>query len=304
MMTPENMDAEDIFLSCSNLTLGQYKIIVLTRGVVGAAGCVVSLAVLGIVLLTTKKKSWENLTKRIYLAIVLYTFLYCIVAIAAVNYSHPPSQESTWCEAMGFLLHYTGTLVIVQYCALAFTVVFQVTLPVYQAIRKKHDDIHSSGKAKLWWEVLLFLILFLCPILNNWEPFLPQLPSYGNYGPLCWFRLQLTDNCTTSTSSVLFLHTIPFAVVCFGYSVLTFTISLVLCRMYCKFHMKTIVSRIIRVLVIPIIAIVTVTTFMIIPEWFILSAVPSKSLGRIGSFSSWLRYVTVCWEVYINSYNH
>ena len=63
--------------------------------------------------------------------------------------------------------------------------------------------------------------------------------------------------------------------------------------MYCKFHMKTIVSRIIRVLVIPIIAIVTVTTFMIIPEWFTLSAVPSKSLGRIGSFSSWLRYVTV-----------
>jgi len=295
-MTPENMDAEDVFLSCSNLTLGQYKVIVLTRGVVGAAGCVVSLAVLGIVLLTTKKRSWENLTKRIYLAIILYTFLYFIVTIAAVNYSHPPSQESAWCETMGFLLQYTGTLVVVQYCALAFTAVFQIAVPVYQATRKKHDDIHSSGssgKAKLWWEVLLFLILFLCPTLNTWEPFLPQLPSYGNYGPLCWFRLQLTDNCTTSTSNVLFLHTIPFAVVCFGYSVLTFTISLVLCRMYCKFHMKTIGSRIIRVLVIPIIAIVTVTTFMIIPEWFVLSAVPSKSLGRIGSFSGWLRNVTV-----------
>ena len=175
------MDAEDIFLSCSNLTLGQYKIIVLTRGVVGAAGCVVSLAVLGIVLLTTKKKSWENLTKRIYLAIVLYTFLYCIVAIAAVNYSHPPSQESTWCEAMGFLLHYTGTLVIVHYCALTFVITFQVTVPVCQAVRKGRRG-GNVRRSKLW-EVLLFILLFLCPILNSWEPFLPQLPSYGNYGP-------------------------------------------------------------------------------------------------------------------------
>ena len=104
------MDAEEVFLSCSNLTLGQYKALVLTRGLVGAAGCVVSLGVLGIVLLTSKTKAWENLTKRIYLTNILYTLLYCIVAIAAVNYSHPPSQESAWCEAMGFLLHYTGTL--------------------------------------------------------------------------------------------------------------------------------------------------------------------------------------------------
>jgi len=187
------MNAEEVFLSCSNLTMGQYRIIVLARGLTGAAGCVVSLAVLGIVLFTTRKKAWENLPKRIYLTNVLYTLLYSVVAIAAVNYSHPPSQESTWCEAMGFLLHYTGTLVIVHYSALALTVLFQVIVPVYQATRKKHDNIHSSGNAKRWWEVILFLILFFCPLLNTWEPFLPQLPSYGNYGPLCWFRLELTD---------------------------------------------------------------------------------------------------------------
>ena len=161
-----------------------------------------------------------------------------------------------------------------------------------ETVRKKHDNIYSPRKAKLW-EVLLFLILFLCPLLNSWEPFLPQLPSYGNYGPLCWFRLELTDNCTTSTSNVLFLQTIPFAVVCFGYFVLTFTISLALCRMYCKFRTKTIGSRIIRVLVIPTIVVVIVTSLMIVPEWFILSAVPSKSLSKVGSFSGWLRNVTV-----------
>ena len=211
------MDVGELFLSCNNLTLGQYRIIVLTRGLTGAAGCVISLVVFGTILLTTKKKAWENLPKRVYLANVLYTLLYCVMAIVTVNYSHPPSQESKWCEAMGFLLHYTGTLVIVHYCAFALTIVLQVTLPVYQAIiGKKHDDIHGPRKVKLWREVTLFLILFLFPILNTWEPFLPQLPSYGNYGPLCWFRLELTDNCTTNKSEEHFLQAIPLAVVCFG----------------------------------------------------------------------------------------
>jgi len=278
-------------LSCNNLTLGQYRIIVLTRGLSGAAGFVISLAVLGIVLLTTKKKAWENLPKRVYLASVLYTLLYCVMAIVAVNYSHPPSQESAWCEAMGFLLHYTGTLVIVHYCAFVLTVVFQVTLPVYQAIiGKRHDDIHGPRKVKLWREVTLFLILFLFPILNTWEPFLPQLPSYGNYGPLCWFRLELTDNCTTNKSDEHFLQAIPLAVVCFGCFVIISTISLVLCRMYCKFRTKTTGSRIIRV--IPPLAVMTIITFMVM-LWFILSALPFKSLSKVGSFSSWLKNVTV-----------
>ena len=214
------------------------------------------------------------------MATVLYTLLYSIMATAAVNYSHPPSQESAWCEALGFLLHYTGTLLIVHYCALAFSAVFQVTAPVYlEAVRKKkHINIHGPKKAKLWREVLLFLILFLCPLLNTWEPFLPQLPSYGNYGPLCWFRLELADNCTTNKSDELYVITIPFAVLCFGCSVMTFTVSLALCR---------IGSRIITV--IPTIALVTVLTFMMM-LLYILSAIPSKS--HIGSFSTWLGSVT------------
>ena len=283
------MDAEEVFLSCSNLTLGQYRAVTLAWGLTGAAACIVSLAVLGIILLiqVTKKQALENLPKRVYLATVLYTLLNSSMVIAAVNYSHPPSQEAAWCEALGFLLHYTGTLMIVHYCALAFTLVFQVTVPVYlEAVRKKKQNVYSPKKAKR--EVLLYLILFLCPLLNTWEPFLPQLPSYGNYGPLCWFQLEVTDNCTANKSDELFLRTIPFAVVCFGISVLTFTVSLALCCMYCKFHTKTIGSRIITV--IPTIALVTVISFLMM-LWFILLAITAKS--QIGPFSTWVEHVTV-----------
>ena len=225
--------------------------------------------------------SWENLTKRVYLATVLYT----IMGIAAVNYSHPPSQESAWCEAMGFLLQYSGTLVIVHYCVLALTIVLQVTLPVCQAVRKRKDSFKKANLKCA--EVFLFLILFLCPLLNSWEPFLPQLPSYGNYGPLCWFRLELTNSCTYNTLNKRFLQAIPFAVVSFGYCVLTFTILLTLCGMYCKFRTTTTGGRIVRV--IPTTT-VLVMLLIVVMAMYIVSAVHTNGFG---SFSAWLTNVTV-----------
>ena len=278
------MDAGELFLYCNNLTLEQYRTIVLSRALTGAGGCAVSIVVLVIILLTTKRKAWENLTKRIYLAIIVNNFLYSIASIAAVNYSHPPSQESTWCEAMGFILQYSGTLLVVQYLAITLTVVFQVTLPVYQAVRKRKYGFRKANLKCA--EVFLFLILFLCPLLNSWEPFLPQLPSYGNYGPLCWFSLELTDNCTYNTLNELYLQSVPVAVVCFGCSVLTFTVLLMLCGMYCKFRMTTIGGRIIKV--IPT-AVVLVILPLVIMVWFIRLAVYSDGFG---SFSAWLRNVT------------
>ena len=86
------------------------------------------------------------------------------------------------------------------------------------------------------------------------------------------------------------------AVVCFGVGVLTFTISLALCHMYCKFRAKTIGSRIITV--IPTTALVTVISFTMM-LWFILSAIPSK--GQIGSFSAWLGSVTVTLAIAIGT---
>ena len=158
-----------------------------------------------------QEKGMGDLTKRVYLANILYTLLYSIAAIAAVNYCRPPSQESTWCETKGFVLQYSGTLVIVHYLALALTAAFQVTLSVYQAVTKRKDSFKKAN-FKLG-EVFLYLILFLCLLLNSWEPFLPQLPSYGNYRPVCWFHLELTDNCTYNTLNERFLQAIPFAVV-------------------------------------------------------------------------------------------
>ena len=278
------MGAGDVFLSCNNLTLEQYRTIVLSRALTGAGGCAVSIAVLVIVLLTTKRKAWENLTKRVYLANILYNLLYSIVTIAAVNYSRPPSQESTWCEAMGFILQYSGTLVAVHYCVLALTIVLQVTLPVYKAVWKRRIGFRKANLKCA--EVFLYLVLFLWPLLISWEPFLPQIPSYGNYGPLCWFRLELTNTCTYNTLNERFLQSIPAAFVCFGCSVLTFTVFLTLCGMYCKFRTTTIGGRIIRVIPPLVILIILLPVIMV---WFIKMAIHSAGFG---SYSAWLTNVT------------
>ena len=297
------MDSQDLFLSCYNMTLGQYRALTLARALTGAAGCIVSLTVLGIIVLTTRRKAWENISKRLYFATIFYVLFYSIMAIAAVNYSHPPSQQSRWCEALAYLLHYSGTLVVVQYLACVIAVMLQVTVPVYQAVRKGNDRMCiSPRKAKLG-EALLFLILFHSPLLNTWEPFLPQFAPYGSYGPLCEFRLELTDNCTANSThnsaiNALYLQHIPFAVMGFVGSVLTFMTLVTLCGMYCKFRMRTIGTRISRV--IPLMAIMIFIVF-VMAVYFTVLSVAYKRSHNINSFSAWLRDMTVTLAVAIGS---
>ena len=292
------MDPQNLFLYCNNMTLGQYRALTLARALTGAAGCIVSLTVLGIIVLTTRRKAWENISKRLYFAAIFYVLFYSIMAIAAVNYSHPPSQQSRWCEALAYLLQYSGTLVVVQYLACVIAVMLQVTVPVYQAVRKGNDRMCiSPRKAKLG-EALLFLILFLSPLLNTWEPFLPQFAPYGNYGPLCWIRLELTDNCTTNAQfniNALYLQTIPFAIVAFICSVLASMTLVTLCGMYCKFRMRTTGTRI--SIFIPPMAILIFVMFLSGVYFTTISAI----YKNIKSFSSWLSDVTVTLSVAIGS---
>ena len=280
-----------MFLRCNNLTLEQYRTIALARGLTGGAGCLVSLVVLVIVLLVAKKKTWENFCKRIYFAVILYTLLYSIASIAAVNYERHPTQESAWCAARGFLLHYAGTLVMVHFCVFAIAVMFRITVPLElglcQGIKER---LNISNKKAIFLEVFLFLILFFVPLLNTLEPFSSQLPFYGNYGPLCWFCLELTKNCTVSTADVFFLQAIPFAIMCFSCCMLTFLISLTtLSGLYLKFRKREKLGGRIGTL-IPTMLILTVLTF-IMTGWFIVSAVTAKNFSN--SFSDWLREATV-----------
>ena len=226
----------ELFLRCNNLTLDKYKLLALSRGLTGAVGFTVSLVVLVVILIAARRKAWNTLSKRLFLMTILYTAAYSVVVTAGVHYSHPPANETAYCEAMAFLLHYSGSLVMVSYLFLALTLALQVVLPVFPALVARMEQTFSN---KRLWEVILFLTCFLVPILNTVEPFILPIDPYGHYGPLCWFRLEIDENC--SHSNMLYkneqlLWTLPFGLMSFSLFTLGFFITIILCCIYRNFR--------------------------------------------------------------------
>jgi len=108
----------------------------------------------------------------------------------------------------------------------------------------------------------------------------------------CWNTISGYQICTLSAGCTICIVSLAYCV--------TFTISLItLCGLYCKFHKLTgNIRRELRVHIPKVLVGITVITF-VMTAWFIESALPSKSLSDIHSFSTWLENVTVILAVTI-----
>ena len=279
----------ELFLRCNNLTLDQYKLIALSRGLTGAVGFAVSLVVLVVILLAARRRAWETLSKRFFFVTILCTAAYCVVAATGVHYTRPPSQEAAWCEAMGFVLHYTGSLVITSYMILVTALALQVFVPVFPALQTRMERTFSNRKL---WEVILFLGCFLFPILITVEPFIFPLDPYGNYGPLCWFRLEMDENCTYQHSDLLnkdehLLWTLPFTVMSLLLCTLVFSITVILCFLYCKFRKTKTGSHIVKAIRQTVT--LTIAAFVFV-AWF--TQFLFQNIEQSKTFSSWTENVT------------
>ena len=275
----------ELFLRCNNLTLDQYKLIALSRGLTGAVGFAVSLVVLVVILLAARSKAWDTLPKRLLLVAILYTAAFSVILATSVHYSRPPAHESAWCEAMGFILQYSESLVIVSCLVLVTALALQVVMPVYPALQ---TQVERTCRSKKLWEVILFLGCFLFPVLITWEPFIAPFASYGNYGPLCWFRLEINENCTYKNKVSLneyFLWTLPFAIMSFLLWALASIITIMLCCMYCKFHKTRMGGRIKKAIGHALF--LTVASFVCVAWIFVETFEPNRN------FSSWTVNVTI-----------
>ena len=172
--------------------------ILLCRAVTSGAVLIITLAVLVIILLARRSKAWENLPKRVFLGVTLSTGAYFLSALVGVDYTHQYLS-------LGYLLHYTGTLMVVFYSAWVMVHLFYTTLPVLYTVLPRYKLTHrlkvnlkkTNLRMKRMGEVLLFIFLFACPaFLNTWEPFISQVILYGSYGPWCWFKQPLPTNCS------------------------------------------------------------------------------------------------------------
>ena len=184
--------------------------ILLCRAVTSGAVLIITLAVLVIILLARRSKAWENLPKRVFLGVTLSTGAYFLSALVGVDYTHQylRGRYRAVCQGLGYLLHYTGTLMVVFYSAWVMVHLFYTTLPVLYAVLPRYKLTHrlkvnlkkTNLRMKRMGEVLLFIFLFACPaFLNTWEPFISQVILYGSYGPWCWFKQPLPTNCSNHT---------------------------------------------------------------------------------------------------------
>ena len=222
--------------------------ILLCRAVISGAVLIITLAVL-MAILARRSKAWENLPKRVFLGVNLSTGAYFLSTLVGVDYTHQylRGRYRAVCQGLGYLLNYTGTLMVVFYSAWVLVHIFHMTLPALYAVlpqykltyRLKANLKKINLRKKRVAEVALFIVLLACPaFLNTWEPFMSQATSYGSYGPWCWIEQPLPANCSNHTEwyneDHLYLVAIPYTGVMFT----CFLFMVCMMFLWCGFHFK------------------------------------------------------------------
>ena len=296
-----NDDSVSSLLNCLH-----YNTIILCRILATGGSLVVSLTVLVVLLVALRKKAWENLPKRLFLGCIIITAAYAVAALAGIDYTHKslkrPDDNRLLCEALGFILHYTGTLVATFYVAWPLALLFQVTVPVFSRVSHQFSTVlrllSNRQKGIIAAEVVLFLTLIISPaLLITWEPFLTQLPPYGSNGPWCGYRHYIPRNCTDNADlyniDSLYLSAIPYAIVGVLCWILVLSVALVLCGLWCKFKILPIGKRIVRS--IPTIALLLIPASVVALWLLVVLALTlvTKHRHERQSELSWIMHATM-----------
>ena len=228
------------------------------------------ISVLFLIVIARRSKAWNNLPKRVLIGAILSNGAYFLSAIAGVDYKHHymVDPDSTTCQVLGYLLHYTGTLSVVFYICWIWTLVVHSMLLSHFFPKCEMKLKNMTVRKRQFSEAMMYILLILCPgVLNTWEPFVPQfnLSPYGAYGPWCWFQQPLPNNCSNHSEwynhSAFFLVAMPYAIITLLSSIMLVLVVLYWCRFY---HTTTIeisssIAKIIRTILLYLVIIMIAT---------------------------------------------
>ena len=283
-------DKDNLIFNCTGLKLSpsQYKAVALARGLSGGLGLAICCLLLAILLLVTKKKSWENLSKRLSLGIILSTAVYLTLVAAGTWYKHPPPDQSIPCTVVGVLHFYFEVTLLLFYIITFLSLLFQVLRSAFpdtfMAQVQRNFKKRNSHKR---WEVGLFIVIPLLPSLMVWEPFLPGVTSYGRHGTSCWLHYELnTTDCKEKDNST---HSI-FVWVLISALALILCLSVILtpaalCHLYLKFQSTKIATNIRKALLN--LGIVLLVVFIAILG--IVYSTLLSTYARYLGFASWVQ---------------
>ena len=218
---------EEVSSGCFNFTREEFQAITLTKDVLcGASLLACCTAVLLIVLI----KSYTLFVHRLSLYLIIATFfksLTFILMSVPVTYNDQlnrtevknTSDSKELCKATGFLMQYTGWVVMLL---VAFITLYLLLL----ALGKLYEKAH-----KFKYEVTVILVSLLLPTTFNWIPFINDL--YGLAGPWCWIEIG-RSRCPTDFHQVaiyqFLLYYIPALLLAGLNSVAIVTIIVILCK--------------------------------------------------------------------------
>ena len=284
-------------------------VVVISR-IVAAGGCLLaSLTVLVAILVLHRRKAWDSLSKRLFLAYAVFTAVSAVAALGGIDYSHRSldgsgiSNGTDSCMELALALHYTGGLASMSYGAWALSFLVHVTLPVIESSpRSKLTRLLVFGKkrgTRIAIEVTIFVVIVLAPaIFTSWEPFaLSDTPDYGSNGLWCDYQHQFALNCSEKVQyyniGTFYLSTIPYtytAVLCW---ILVTLVVIVLCRLQIKFRDGIVGKRILTSLPSVLFLLVSQSVILLWLMVFIAATVLTKYNQSQKSQLLWIVHATI-----------
>ena len=212
-----------LFKNCSGLSDQQITVGALARGITPAI-CGIVLCVVLVAMITFSKCYYQRICgtflKQVAIVLTASSAVYLLVlSLNLVHYYHPQVQD--FCAAIGFLIQYFGTLLIVLMLGIIFVLFFKIlkvtTLISWKLVDEYYEKARQSnfifcGRKINKLVVVFYASTFVLPLLYNWIPFVTN--SYGSWGPSCGIFPQ-KYNCSTNSEweLVIWLNIVPFGIV-------------------------------------------------------------------------------------------
>jgi len=208
--------------NCSgNLSTKQLTKLSLTRNIVAAVCCIILFTVLAIVTVLAKlyyQRVCGTVIKRLVIGLTAAAIPYQLfIALDFVYYFYP--HDVKFCEAVGFLTQYFGSVWLLFILGISLVLFFRAWelancwKPTFIDPALKEQTRKSTSKINKL-EIALLISILVLPLLFDWIPFVTN--SYGpEKGSLCWIH-KIKRDCSTQTAGLvekIALWDVPFGLV-------------------------------------------------------------------------------------------
>jgi len=200
----------DSFKNCSGFTDGELKGLALYRGITSIILCVSLFIMLVSILISAKCCCFRTLCgtflKRFAIGLTAVSML-CLLFYATQMNNFVDLQDQKFCEAVGFLVMYTGSvqlLLTVGTSLVFFIKVWKaltfVTLLDTLCRRCENQTFTCRGLRVNILEIVFYVSVVGIPLLLDWIPFITN--SYGPTVAWCWIRKYESD-CSTHIAGLV-----------------------------------------------------------------------------------------------------